>query len=134
MRRSRKDRLYDPVVNMTISQSYAQMLLETNPTDGNLFKLAVAYNGGPGNLARWQRQMDFKGDPLLFIEAIPSAETRNFIERMFSNIWIYRARLGQPLPSLDAVASGAWPDYVALDQLTVKQLGQITTGAANAQD
>jgi soluble lytic murein transglycosylase-like protein len=134
LRRSRKDRLYDPVLNITISQNYAQMLLESEPTDGNLFKLAVAYNGGPGNLARWQKQMDFKGDPLLFIETIPSAETRNFIERVFSNIWIYRARLGQPSPSLDAVASGAWPDYVALDNVTLKKIGRTTKEALNAQD
>ncbi len=134
LRRSRKDRLYDPVVNMTISQSYTQMLLETDPTDGNLFKLAVAYNGGPGNLAKWQRQMDFKADPFLFIETIPSAETRNFIERVFSNIWIYRARLGQPSPSLDAVASGAWPDYEALDEVNLKHIGQTTKGALNAQE
>ncbi len=78
--------------------------------------------------------MDFTGDPFLFIETIPSAETRNFIERVFSNIWIYRARLGQPSPSLDAVASGAWPDYEALDELKLKHIGQTTKGALNAQD
>lgn len=134
LRRSRKDRLYDPVINMTISQTYAQMLLETDPTDGNLFKLAVAYNGGPGNLARWQRKMNFKGDALLFIETIPSAETRNFIERVFSNIWIYRSRLGQPSPSLDAVASGAWPDYEALDGIEIKRLGKASGGTRDAKD
>ena len=134
LRRSRKDRLYDPVINMTISQTYAQKLLETDPTDGNLFKLAVAYNGGPGNLSRWQRKMNFKGDALIFIETIPSAETRNFIERVFSNIWIYRSRLGQPSPSLDAVASGAWPDYEALDGIEIKRLGKASGGTRDAKD
>jgi hypothetical protein len=34
---------------------------------------------------------------------------------VFENLWIYRARLDQPAPSLDALASGLWPTYVALD-------------------
>ncbi len=82
---------------------------------GDLFRLTTAYNGGPGNLSKWQRQMDYPGDPLMFIESLPSRETRLFIERVLANLWIYRARLGQPAPSLDGIASGDWPLYVALD-------------------
>ena len=32
----------------------------------------------------------------------------------FPNLWIYRQRLGQPSPSLDKLAAGAWPDYAHL--------------------
>ena len=78
----------------------------------------TAYNGGPGNLNKWQRKMDYKGDPLLFIESLPSRETRLFIERVLANLWIYRQRLGQPAPSLDGIVSGDWPLYVALDTET----------------
>jgi soluble lytic murein transglycosylase-like protein len=35
---------------------------------------------------------------LLFIESLPTLETRLFIERVLTNLWIYRARLGQPAP------------------------------------
>ena len=78
---------------------------------GNLFMLTTAYNGGPGNLSRWLGQINFQGDPFLFIESIPAPETRGYIERVLTNFWIYRARLGQPLDSLDTTASGDWPVY-----------------------
>ena len=52
---------------------------------------------------------------MLFIEIIPSRETRVFIERVIANLWIYRKRLDQPAPSLDAIAAGEWPLYTALD-------------------
>ena len=77
--------------------------------------MITAYNGGPGNLRKWLRRVRFQEDPLLFIEAIPARETRNYVERVLSNFWIYRHRLGQETPSLDAIASGEWPSYIALD-------------------
>ena len=77
--------------------------------------LAVAYNGGPGNLRKWRAKIDDGGDPLLFIETIPSRETRNFVERVLANFWIYRMRLGQATPSLDLVAGGSWSPYVSFD-------------------
>ena len=51
----------------------------------------------------------------MFIESIPLFETRDYVERVLTNLWIYRYRLGQPAPSLDAIASGEWPSYIALD-------------------
>ncbi|MDP6389249.1 MAG: hypothetical protein QF654_05085, partial [Alphaproteobacteria bacterium] len=56
----------------------------------------------------------------LFIESIPSRETRLFIERVMTNLWIYRHRLGQPAPSLDTVAAGDWPRYNGLDDNDTK--------------
>ncbi len=82
---------------------------------GDLFRLTTAYNGGPGNLNKWQRKMEFNGDPLLFIESLPSRETRLFVERVLTNFWIYRMRLGQRVPSLDDIVAGDWPRYTALD-------------------
>ena len=84
----------------------------------DLFKLATAYNGGPGNLAKWQADMDHRDDPLLFIESLPSRETRFFAERILANLWIYRARLGQKAPSLAALAGGTWPTYLSLDSFS----------------
>ena len=112
---SRRNQLFDPGLNLDLGQRYIAHLLSNNVVQGNLFRLATAYNGGPGNLAKWQRKMDYKDDPLLFIESLPSRETRLFIERVLTNLWIYRARLGQPAPSLDATVAGDWPSYAALD-------------------
>ena len=52
---------------------------------------------------------------MLFIESVPSRETRAFVERVLTNLWIYRYRLGQPTPSLDAIAACTWPRYNRLD-------------------
>lgn len=109
--RKNKDKLLDPSFNLTLAQSYLETLMDSAEPRGNLFMLTSAYNGGPGNLSRWLDNINFKGDPFLFIESIPAPETRGYIERVLTNFWIYRAKLGQPLHSLDATASGDWPIY-----------------------
>ncbi len=110
-----KAKLWDPEVNIDIGQRYIGKLLGNKRIAGDLFRLAAAYNGGPGNLAKWQKEIGAEDDPLLFIESLPSLETRLFIEQVLTNLWIYRTRLGQPTPSLDAIAAGRWPTYEALD-------------------
>jgi soluble lytic murein transglycosylase-like protein len=100
---------------LDLGQRYIAHLLSNPVVQGDLFRLTTAYNGGPGNLNKWQRNMDYQNDPLLFIESLPSRETRLFIERVLTNLWIYRMRLGQRVPSLDEIAAGDWPRYVALD-------------------
>lgn len=110
-----RDRLYEPEVNIDVGQRYLAHLLTDREVEGDLFRLAIAYNGGPGNLRKWLRQVGRQDDPLMFIERLPSRETRLFIERVLANLWIYRARLGQDLPSLDAIAAGDWPTYTPLD-------------------
>ena len=63
-----------PEVNMSLGQKYLETLLAQPEVDGNLFFAAAAYNAGPGNLAKWQKRVQYNDDPLLFIEAIPSRE------------------------------------------------------------
>jgi soluble lytic murein transglycosylase len=105
-----------PESNIALGQSYLKMLLADENVAGDLFRLAAAWNAGPGNLGRWQRDSRAPEDPLLFIESIPSGETRAFIEHVLANFWIYRHRLGQPSPSLDALAEGRWPGYDGNDR------------------
>jgi len=112
-----RDALYEPDINLSLGQRYVKKLLNTGEPRGNMFMLATAYNGGPGNLRRWMSEVEYNDDPLLFIESIPSPETRDYIERVLTNLWVYRARLGQPAPTLDAVASGKWPIYHSVDEL-----------------
>ena len=107
--------LFDPEINLKLGQKYIEILLNDSRINGDLFLLAAAWNGGPGNLNKWRRNTDHMNDPLFFIESLPSRETRIFIERVLANLWIYRDRLGQPSPSLDNIAAGKWPAYVALD-------------------
>ncbi|MCB9988488.1 MAG: lytic transglycosylase domain-containing protein [Rhodospirillales bacterium] len=108
--------LKDPQVNLDIGQRYVEELLYQDHVGTELFSLLVAYNAGPGNLRKWKRELAFmQDDPLLFIESIPVGETRVFVERVMSNYWIYRLRLKQDTPSLDAVAEGQWARYVQMD-------------------
>jgi soluble lytic murein transglycosylase-like protein len=110
-----KDKLLDPSFNLSLAQNYLETLMASGEPRGNLFMLTSAYNGGPGNLSRWLDEINFKGDPFLFIESIPASETRGYIEQVVMNFWIYRSRMGQPAPSLDASASGSWPIYDAYE-------------------
>ena len=91
------------------------MLMEDPKAGENLFYTVAAYNGGPGNLQKWRKKVDYADDPLLFIESLPSRETRLFVEHVLSNLWIYRYRMQQEVPSLDAILAGNWPIYIGLD-------------------
>jgi hypothetical protein len=108
-------RLHDPSVNLAVGQRYIEMLLGEAHVGNDLFRLTAAWNGGPNNVRKWENGVAATDDPLLFIETIPYGETRDFIERVLANYWIYRNRFGQPAPSLDALATGAWPTYVEFD-------------------
>ena len=114
--RKGRNRLYDPSLNLRLGQTYVNQLM-TRYTDGDLFHMALAYNGGPGNLRRWRKKVNID-DPLLFIESIPNPESRDFVEKVLTNVWVYRARLGQSAPTRDKVAAGELPLYEAIDQLT----------------
>ena len=104
-----KDKLYNQDFNLELGQKYVEYLLTKPFIEGNLFFMLTAYNAGPGNLVKWQKNSRFQDDPLLFIEVIPSAETRIYLERVLANYWIYNIRLGNPNPTLEQVAAGGWP-------------------------
>ncbi|MZR29197.1 lytic transglycosylase domain-containing protein [Sneathiella litorea] len=108
-------KLFDPAYNLELGQKYLTYLMGYKDVDTNLFNLTAAYNGGPGNLKKWKSETKYNDDPLFFIEAMPSKETRNFIKRVLTNFWIYRHRMGQELPALDQIARGEWPEYQPLD-------------------
>ena len=108
-------RLYEPEININLGQKYLTYPMENELVGPNLLFLTAAYNAGPGNLRKWKKKLKTGFDPLMFIESIPSRETRNFIERVIANFWIYRNRLAQPVPSLKSLAEGGIPMYQVLD-------------------
>lgn len=111
----RRNKLYQPELNLSVGQKFILHLLGNNKVRGNLLLATASYNAGLGRVTQWQRRMPKKDDALLFIESLPSRETRVFVKRVFRNLWLYRSRLRQPSPSLDAILGGEWPRYVALD-------------------
>ncbi len=105
-------KLSNPVLNITLGQKYLKKLLSHPAIDGNILQLIAAYNAGPGRLSRWKRKINIEDDPLLFIEMLPAAETRAFVEKVMANYWIYHLRLyGKTPASLQSIASGKWPVY-----------------------
>ncbi len=104
---------YDPSTNMALGQAYISWLL--NGVDDNLVRTAAGYNGGPGNVMKWDGSLNAGQDPLLYIASIPLHETRDFVQRVLANYWLYQVRLGQPTPSLDQIAAHEWPRYTSQD-------------------
>jgi len=123
-------RLFDPQWNLLLGQRYVASLLASPLIAGNLVHLAVAYNAGPTNLARWRHELEDIGDPLLFVESIPMHETRDYVHKVLSNLWIYQMRLGQPSATLDAVAAGAWPVYLPAADRNAQAVGDGGTQVA----
>ena len=108
--------LFEPETSILFGQAYLEHLLQRPAIGDNLIYLAVAYNAGPARLLRWQEALAGKQDPLLFLESIPMREPRVYVKKVLTNLWLYRARLGQAQPSLEALARSHWPTYRALDR------------------
>jgi soluble lytic murein transglycosylase-like protein len=111
-----------PEVSIALGQSYIEYLAETPEVGGSLFPLIAAYNAGPGAVGRWN-EARVGDDPLLFIETLPSRETRDLIERVAADYWIYKMRLGEPPPSLDDVSANRWPRYEGKGARTIAKNG-----------
>ena len=65
---------------------------------GSYILAFVAYNAGPGRAREWIAKYgdprDPKVDPIDWVERIPLAETRNYVQRVMENMQVYRVRLG----------------------------------------
>lgn len=95
-----RDRLTDdPVYNIRLGSAYFADLLDR--FDGAAALALAGYNGGPRNVDRW---LALYGDPRKgeialddWIESIPYAETRNYVQRVLEAVPVYRQLLGNPL-------------------------------------
>lgn len=105
--------ILEPETNMALGQTYLSHLMDQKTVRDNLIYLTASYNAGPGKLNEWVRTVPHGGDPLLFMETIPYAETRNYVEQVLSSYWIYQEMDGRPLASAVALAGGQWPGYNA---------------------
>lgn len=97
----------DPAHNMLLGAHYAAEMLDR--FGGHLVLAVAAYNAGPARVDQW---LGTYGDPragtdlLDWMEQIPFAETRNYVQRVIENVAVYRAldartvALGHPLDGL----------------------------------
>lgn len=105
----------NPEHNMFLGQQYIVDLLMHQNINNNIIKMLAAYNAGMGSVVKFEKSFT-TDDPLLYIESFPAYETRGYIKRVMANLWLYRARLGQPLTTLKALADSEWPLYNSEDE------------------
>ncbi len=116
----------NPEHNMFLGQQFIVDLLQQDLVQNNIIKMLIAYNAGIGNLAKFEKSFS-TSDPLLYIESFPAYETRYYIKRVMSNLWLYRARLNQPLTALQELADGKWPYYNSEDEYVVNKVFDKTS-------
>jgi soluble lytic murein transglycosylase len=65
---------------------------------GSFIKTFAGYNAGRGRVEQWVAAhgdpLDPKVDAVDWVERIPFAETRNYVQRVIENLQVYRARFG----------------------------------------
>jgi soluble lytic murein transglycosylase len=84
----------DPAYNTEMGAAeLAALLKEYN---GSYILTFAAYNAGRGRVKQWMAlhgdPRDPKVDPVDWVERIPFAETRNYVERVMENLQVYRGR------------------------------------------
>jgi soluble lytic murein transglycosylase-like protein len=108
------DRLNDPPTNLAVGQIYL-IKLGDNPLVGDdLLKLIAAYGQGPAGMYRWAESIRSNGDPFLFLEAIPTAFMRQFVEDVLVFHWQYAEALRLRASSLDDLGAGIYPRFTPI--------------------
>lgn len=86
----------DPSYNAMLASAYVGDRMEE--VSGSYILTLTSYNAGPGRTRQWLRELgdprDPKVDPIDWIYQIPFEETRDYVQKVLSNVQIYRARLG----------------------------------------
>jgi soluble lytic murein transglycosylase len=101
----------DPDYNVRLGSRYLGQQLARHGDEAAL--ALAAYNAGPGRVAQW---IEMNGDPrgadpyrmIDWIELIPFAETRNYVQRVLEGRTMYRAILAGPrTPPARTAADGS---------------------------
>jgi soluble lytic murein transglycosylase len=100
--------LYQPSLNITLGSAYLARRMADH--DASVVKTLAAYNAGPRALDRWLQRLSF-ADPLRFIELVPYAETRDYIQRVigFAMVYDWRRRQGALKPLDHWLSPGSNP-------------------------
>jgi soluble lytic murein transglycosylase len=113
----------DPVYNMQMGAAELSALLKEYA--GSYILTFAGYNAGRGRVKEWIAKHGDPRDPKIdavdWVERIPLAETRNYVQRVMENLHIYRAIFGhstaalepnlhRPAPIVQHANSGPSPD------------------------
>lgn len=99
----------DPVYNTQMGAAELAALLKEY---GGCHVMTFAgYNAGRGRVQQWVRQYGDPRradvDPVDWVERIPFAETRNYVQRVTENLAVYRVRLDMMPPKVWSAASAS---------------------------
>jgi soluble lytic murein transglycosylase-like protein len=79
--------LYDYEKNIEVGGKFLLRLIQM--FDGSVEKSLAAYNAGQGILKKWEVRYGFISDPLLFLDAMPYRETRDYVPSILRNAYWY---------------------------------------------
>jgi soluble lytic murein transglycosylase len=104
----------DPVYNTQMGTAEISGLFKEYT--GSYIMTFAGYNAGSRRVQQWVAQhgdpRDPKVDAVDWVERIPIAETRNYVQRVMENLQVYAARLGASLatrePNLHRVTNADW--------------------------
>jgi soluble lytic murein transglycosylase len=93
----------DPVYNLQMGAAEIAGLLKDYR--GSYIMTFAGYNAGRGRVQQWVAQhgdpRDPKVDAVDWIERIPIAETRNYVQRVIENLQVYRTRFGACIATVE---------------------------------
>jgi soluble lytic murein transglycosylase len=104
----------DPVYNTQMGAAEVTALLKDYR--GSYVLTFAGYNAGRGRVEQWMAQHGDPRDPKIdavdWVERIPFAETRNYVQRVIENLQVYRGRFGESTaafePNLHRAAKIEW--------------------------
>jgi soluble lytic murein transglycosylase len=72
---------------------------------GSFILTLAGYNAGRGRVGQWVAQHGDPRDPKIdavdWVERIPFAETRNYVQRVMENLQVYRKRFGETTATIE---------------------------------
>jgi soluble lytic murein transglycosylase len=93
----------DPAYNTRMGAGELSALLKDYR--GSFILTFAGYNAGRGRVEQWMAQhgdpRDPKVDAVDWVERIPFAETRNYVQRVIENLQVYRARFTSSTATLE---------------------------------
>jgi soluble lytic murein transglycosylase len=95
----------DPVYNTQMGEAELSALLREY--NGSHIMTFAGYNAGRGRVREWVKQHGDPRDPNVdgvdWVERIPLAETRNYVQRVMENLQVYRVRFDAGAPAMSKV-------------------------------
>jgi len=109
------DLIHDLTTNVDIGTYYIRYTFEL--MNGQAVMATAAYNAGPSRAKRWLAKEPMEA--AVYIETIPFAETRNYVQKVMANAQMYAPRLGRSPLSLKSrlgiIPGAVTPEVILAD-------------------